>query len=199
MNSKRRVSNTIMAYTSANTILDRCSELFRQRSMKCCRTASSNATATRKWFEKEKISFNCTGCGKCCQGKPGHVWLLEEDLKNISVFLGMTKDEFISKHTRFIEEYNRFSLKEIEKENWRCEFLSPADSKTCTIYKHRPTQCRTYPYWPRVMSSSALWKQEAAACEVRFYLLLYCCLYFVFFSFWFRNDVIVLYFICIFL
>jgi hypothetical protein len=34
--------------------------------------------------------------GKCCQGKPGHVWLLEEDIVNMSKHLKIPRDEFIA-------------------------------------------------------------------------------------------------------
>ena len=31
----------------------------------------------------------------------------------------------------------------------------------CTAYEARPTQCRTWPFWPEVMSPKA-WKKEVA-------------------------------------
>jgi Fe-S-cluster containining protein len=46
-----------------------------------------------------------------------------------------------------------------EQQN-RCIFLG-ADSKTCGIYKQRPAQCRTYPYWPQLLASPADWAEEA--------------------------------------
>lgn len=42
----------------------------------------------------------------------------------------------------------------------RCIFLGP-DSKTCSIYKQRPAQCRTYPYWPRLIATPETWQDEA--------------------------------------
>jgi Fe-S-cluster containining protein len=42
----------------------------------------------------------------------------------------------------------------------QCIFLD-ADGKKCTIYEARPTQCRTYPYWPRLMDNYTEWESEA--------------------------------------
>jgi len=39
-----------------------------------------------------------------------------------------------------------------------CVFLD--DESKCSIYEARPLQCRTYPYWPRVMRSREAWEDE---------------------------------------
>lgn len=39
-----------------------------------------------------------------------------------------------------------------------CIFLNSANQ--CSIYEARPLQCRTYPYWPRVIKSRASWDEE---------------------------------------
>ena len=39
-----------------------------------------------------------------------------------------------------------------------CRFLS---GKRCTVYDARPTQCRTWPFWPEVMHAKA-WQREVA-------------------------------------
>lgn len=43
----------------------------------------------------------------------------------------------------------------------RCIFLDEKDGKSCTIYKSRPVQCRTYPYWPRLLMNESNWSGEA--------------------------------------
>jgi Fe-S-cluster containining protein len=46
-------------------------------------------------------------------------------------------------------------LKEIRK-NGECIFLK---KNKCSVYKARPTQCRTWPFWPENMSSKT-WNKE---------------------------------------
>lgn len=48
-----------------------------------------------------------------------------------------------------------FHLKEDGK-NLDCLFLK---KKRCTIYEARPTQCRTWPFWPEVLNAKT-WSQE---------------------------------------
>ena len=56
----------------------------------------------------------------------------------------------------------------IVKDNYgsadRCIFLDD-DGKKCTIYEARPTQCRTYPYWPRLMNNETAWIDESVDIE----------------------------------
>jgi spermidine synthase len=42
-----------------------------------------------------------------------------------------------------------------------CVFLK---GRLCSVYEARPTQCRTYPFWPEVMSPLG-WLRESARCE----------------------------------
>ncbi|MCA8912053.1 MAG: YkgJ family cysteine cluster protein, partial [Planctomycetes bacterium] len=34
----------------------------------------------------------------------------------------------------------------------------------CGIYEVRPTQCRTYPFWPDIMRAPETWQREAQQC-----------------------------------
>ena len=45
----------------------------------------------------------------------------------------------------------------------RCTFLDRANQ--CRIYRVRPKQCRTYPFWPEVLASRSSWRSEAETCE----------------------------------
>ncbi|MFZ4403918.1 MAG: YkgJ family cysteine cluster protein, partial [Pseudobdellovibrionaceae bacterium] len=40
-----------------------------------------------------------------------------------------------------------------------CLFLK---DKKCSIYEARPTQCRTWPFWPEVMPAKA-WKKDVVS------------------------------------
>ncbi len=110
----------------------------------------------KKWYCKG-LKFSCTGCGKCCQGTPGYVWLSLNDIERISKFLNISKKEFLIKYTRQV--FNRLSLLEV-KDNFKCIFL--IDNK-CQIYTVRPIQCKTFPFWPENVQSKENWKK--ISCE----------------------------------
>ena len=55
----------------------------------------------------------------------------------------------------------RISLLE-SKKNYDCVFLK---DKKCQVYGARPTQCRTYPWWPHNLRSQQAWEETARTCE----------------------------------
>ena len=112
-----------------------------------------------EWY-KDGLRFECTGCGKCCTGSPGYVWIEEEEIEEISSYLNISKEHFLKTYTRQIGQ--RYSLLE-DASNYDCIFLK--DKKLCTIYKARPKQCRTYPFWPAILKSEKSWSDEATRCE----------------------------------
>ncbi len=111
-----------------------------------------------KWYD-QGVKFKCTGCGKCCTGDPGYVWLTEEDIKVIATHLGLDRSAFIRKHTRLV--HGRISLREHPK-TYDCEFFR--DQK-CLIYKARPKQCRTFPFWGENLISKRAFLQVGDRCE----------------------------------
>jgi Fe-S-cluster containining protein len=50
-------------------------------------------------------------------------------------------------------------LKELDSES--CQFLR---DKKCSIYEARPTQCRTWPFWPEVLNAKCWDKEVASFC-----------------------------------
>ena len=110
------------------------------------------------WY-KDGLSFNCTQCGACCTGSPGYVWITDEEIIAMANFLNITLEEFIKKYTRSI--YGRRALLE-DRKTFDCVFLK---DNTCTLYTYRPTQCKTYPWWPEIVESKESWQEEAKRCE----------------------------------
>lgn len=110
------------------------------------------------WYEKG-LKFRCTGCGKCCTGAPGFVWLNEEDIERFCKSLDLPREEFLRRYTRKIGK--RVSLLE-DKTHFDCVFLK--DNK-CTVYEARPAQCRTYPWWVSNLKSEKDWIETASVCE----------------------------------
>lgn len=111
-----------------------------------------------KWYA-EGLNFKCTGCGKCCTGSPGYVWINEKEMQEMADFLHIPLKEFMKKYVRRVGL--RYSLVESRK-NFDCVFLK---DKKCQVYGARPQQCRTYPWWPQILSSQAAWEETALTCE----------------------------------
>lgn len=112
------------------------------------------------WYRKG-LRFTCTGCGKCCSGSPGVVWVSDEEADKISKLLKISKEVFIKKYTRLIG--NKLSL--IERKNqgsYDCIFLK---DKMCQVYEDRPLQCRTFPWWKENLTSKDSWNELKEYCE----------------------------------
>jgi Fe-S-cluster containining protein len=110
------------------------------------------------WY-KEGLKFKCTGCGQCCTGEPGYVWLSPEEINTISAHLKISKEKFIQTYTRSL--FGKISLRE-DRVNFDCIFLK---EKRCQIYDIRPSQCRTFPWWKENLESPESWKEAGRRCE----------------------------------
>jgi Fe-S-cluster containining protein len=111
------------------------------------------------WIEKKGgLDFACTRCGDCCTGAPGYVWMGEAEIERLAAHLGLERDAFGRRYLRRVGE--RLSL--IEKPGGDCVFWER--ERGCTVYEARPTQCRTYPFWPEVIASRATWRLESESC-----------------------------------
>lgn len=110
----------------------------------------------KKWWDKG-VRFECQGSGKCCvsHGEFGFVFLSKEDRQRLADNFGMNLTNFTKKYCR--KSDGRYHLFE-RKENTDCIFLK---NKSCSVYEARPTQCRTWPFWPEVMNARA-WKKDVA-------------------------------------
>ncbi|MBA3236758.1 MAG: YkgJ family cysteine cluster protein [Parachlamydiaceae bacterium] len=110
------------------------------------------------WFSSG-LRFKCTGCGQCCTGAPGHVWVTDDEIASIADYLKMTIDEFRMKYLRLVGD--RESLLE-DSRTFDCIFLK---DKKCKIYPVRPSQCQTFPWWPYNLQSEAQWNEAGKDCE----------------------------------
>lgn len=110
------------------------------------------------WYAKG-LRFGCTGCGKCCTGFPGYVWLSGKEILTIAKFLKLPPETFLQQYTRSI--YSRISLKEDPK-NYDCVFFK---DKRCLIYPVRPMQCQTYPFWEDLIACKKAWEEAKKSCE----------------------------------
>ena len=111
------------------------------------------------------LAFECTGCGRCCAGpEPGYVWVNNAEAAAIARHLGIGEAEMRRRYVRRVG--SRESLVE-RRDNHNCIFLCPRPEggKHCAIYEVRPRQCRTWPFWPANLRSTAAWSIAGQRCE----------------------------------
>jgi len=106
------------------------------------------------------LQFQCTRCGHCCTGGPGNVQVTDDEIRRLAHALDVSVDEFTAWYTRRVHVKHR-SLR--EKSNHDCVFYDRR--RGCTVYEHRPRQCRTWPFWQSVVRSPQHWAEEAEHCR----------------------------------
>ena len=117
--------------------------------------------STREEWWAAGVQFECQGSGRCCtsRGEFGYVYFSPADRKRAAKVMGISERQFRDQYCQQVE--NSWALKEPEDKNPDCIFLR---GNRCTIYEGRPTQCRTWPFWPEVMSAKAWNKGVASYC-----------------------------------
>jgi Fe-S-cluster containining protein len=114
--------------------------------------------SSQVWYQKG-LNFECTGCGACCSGPDGYVWVNQKEIKAMADHLNLTLAQFQQQYLRKVGQ--RWALKD-QNEEGDCIFLT--DHK-CTVYQARPIQCQTFPWWPSVLQSPRSWQQAGRHCE----------------------------------
>jgi uncharacterized protein len=112
----------------------------------------------KPWYA-QGLHFKCTGCGQCCTGAPGYIWVSQLEIEQIASHLQLSIAEFSRRYLRLVD--GRLSLLE-RPQTYDCVFLK---NQKCQIYSMRPTQCRTYPWWPKNLKSEKEWQEAAQWCE----------------------------------
>lgn len=108
------------------------------------------------------LRFECTGCGNCCTGEPGYVWVSREEIRRIAGFL--ERDDQWLGEDQIRRVGFKYSL--TEKSNGDCVFLQNKGngSQGCSIYPVRPLQCRTWPFWTINLKSTSTWREAGDYC-----------------------------------
>lgn len=122
-------------------------------------------TSKDEWY-KDGLAFQCTLCGNCCTGAPGVVWFNEDEGRAMAAKLDMDEAAFYRMFARKIG--GRWSLKERQTPHGLdCVFLDREivrGKAVCRLYEARPTQCRTWPFWPENLESRETWDEAGLDC-----------------------------------
>jgi Fe-S-cluster containining protein len=110
------------------------------------------------WFN-DGLRFKCTGCGQCCTGSPGYVYLSDPDLEKMAVHFKLSVEEFSRRYTRLVD--GQIALLD-RPGSGDCIFLK---DNQCSAYESRPTQCKTFPWWIHHLREPEDWKDASLRCE----------------------------------
>lgn len=114
--------------------------------------------ADRKQWYANGLRFKCQGCGECCRGPGGYVWITPEEAKDMAEEIGVDFQTFAAKMLR--QTLSGLAL--VDSGNGDCPFLLPEGG--CKIYRKRPIQCRTWPWWDENLVSEKRWNDVASRC-----------------------------------
>ncbi len=104
-----------------------------------------------------ELRFAChPGCTRCCD-REGYVYLTEDDLRRAAKFAGMAAAAFEAKYVYRTRHLLRFR----KPRDRQCPFLL---DNGCSIHPAKPTQCRTFPFWPEIVTERAEWKRTGRYC-----------------------------------
>jgi Fe-S-cluster containining protein len=117
--------------------------------------ASSNSFVPL--YMKDGLRFSCIGCGGCCSGNPGLIYLTQSEFLAIAEHLSSSCENLHG--TSVVPYKNAFRI--VELENGECTFFK---NKKCSIYPVRPLQCKTYPFWFSLVRNADVWEAESKMC-----------------------------------
>jgi Fe-S-cluster containining protein len=87
------------------------------------------------------------------------VWVNKAEIEALAAAVAMNIEEFERKYVRKVGI--RKSL--IERRNGDCVFFD-SKSRHCDVYRARPRQCRTWPFWESNLQTSAAWQSTVESC-----------------------------------
>jgi len=107
------------------------------------------------WWD-QGIRFECQGSGQCCVSRDeyGYVYMTKEDRIRMAKELNLSTRKFTKQYCEKTDGVHHL----VDGAEGRCHFLT---GNKCGIYAGRPTQCRTWPFWPEVMDPK-VWKKEVS-------------------------------------
>jgi Fe-S-cluster containining protein len=114
--------------------------------------------SSEAWY-RDGLRFACTRCGNCCTGEPGSVRVDAREVAELARLRGLDVDRFRVLYTRRLDD-GATSLR--ERPNGDCVFNDQRAG--CTVYEHRPRQCRTWPFWRAVVRTPATWAAAGRTC-----------------------------------
>ncbi|MBF0225864.1 MAG: YkgJ family cysteine cluster protein [Desulfobacterales bacterium] len=105
---------------------------------------------------KPQDIFQCKQCGECCKGYGG-TFISQNDIDNISNYIGVNRDVFIKNYCAFSGKKSFL----IQGKNEYCIFWN---NKICGIHPVKPKMCKSWPFIKSVLIDNKNWDIMASCC-----------------------------------
>ncbi|TVQ62965.1 MAG: YkgJ family cysteine cluster protein [Phycisphaerales bacterium] len=136
-----------------------------------------NPPRPREWFEQPGhphaanpgeagLRFQCTQCGNCCTGPPGYVLFTDDEAQALADHLRLAEADFRAAYTHHTPAGPSLRERPTPFGN-DCVFLDRdtiPGKAVCSVYEHRPAQCRTWPFWPDNLDAPRDWRRATQTC-----------------------------------
>lgn len=83
--------------------------------------------------------------------------MTNDDIARLSGYLGMSAADF---ERRYVYRTKNLSRLRVPR-HAQCEFLVDGG---CSVHEVKPTQCRTFPFWPELLESRREWHKTGKWC-----------------------------------
>ena len=120
--------------------------------------------AAKPWYA-EGLRFTCQQCGNCCTGEAGFTWVSPGEVTLLAEQLQLDEALFRKRFTIQVWRGGQLltSLKDQPGDRGReCVFFQ--EGLGCSVYNQRPRQCRTWPFWRRLLKNPGEWKAASQEC-----------------------------------
>ncbi|PIE79388.1 MAG: hypothetical protein CSA15_03200 [Candidatus Delongbacteria bacterium] len=109
-------------------------------------------------FYEDGVNFECTRCGNCCVCE-GYVFMFEKDIRRLIDNEGYSLEDL---KKNYLSTYGEYIVLRSLNDN-SCIFWDK-EIKGCKVYRNRPTQCGTYPFWNTVFKTERDFEVEKNFC-----------------------------------
>ncbi len=111
------------------------------------------------------LRFSCQQCGNCCTGDAGFTWVSDAEVRSLAEAQKLDEATFRVRFTLRVWRNGQHltSLKDQPGSRGReCVFFQ--NGTGCTVYDQRPQQCRTWPFWRRIIATPGDWREASREC-----------------------------------
>ena len=122
------------------------------------RSENDSKQNKKPWYS-DGLAFTCTQCGECCSGEPGFVWVEQSEIDAMALDMGLSPESFEKRFVRQVGADRSLT----EYPDGDCILLDP-ETRKCSVYKSRPIQCRTWPFWDSNLKTKKDWKETCDVC-----------------------------------
>jgi len=120
-------------------------------------TLTDGSTMSEQPWYHAGLRFKCTGCGDCCTGAPGYVWVNRDEIAALAARLEDGRGRFRGP----IRSLGRNPQEPGGVRQRRLPFSWIPRHESARCITSAPRQCKTWPFWESNVRTPEAWKEPA--------------------------------------